>query len=190
MPAWVHEPGYREAKATTALTLLPDILGQDATPFDLRFEDDDGVKHEVAQTVLVSKNPYLLTLGDALGYRTCLDGGELGILVMAVKDSRTIPRAVERLLADPTAQVDGFFQWCAPRFHVSSGDAKVLAGIDGEALQLDAPLRMESRPRGLRVLVPPGTPREVAPPNVALDSRTFKRLWNVAHGRGPDQESV
>ncbi len=40
------------------------------------------------------------------------------------------------------------------------------------------------------LLVPPGTPREVAPPNVALDSRVFKRLWNVAHGRGPDQESV
>ena len=79
----VHEPGYRNAKATTALTLLPDILGQDATPFDFRFEDDDGVKHEVAQAVLVSNNAYLLNSGDPLGYRMCLDGGELGILVMA-----------------------------------------------------------------------------------------------------------
>ena len=59
----VHEPGYRDAKATTALTLLPDILGQDATPFDLRFKDDDGVKHEVAQAVLVSNNAHLLNSG-------------------------------------------------------------------------------------------------------------------------------
>ncbi len=31
-----------------------------------------------------------------------------------------------------------------------------------------------------------GTPHEVAPPNVTLGSETFKRLWNVAHGRDPD----
>ena len=185
----VQEPGYREAKVSTALNLLPEMLGQDATPFDLRFEDEDGAKHEVAQMVLVSNNPYLLTPGDPYGYRTRLDGGELGILVMAVKDSRTIPRAVERLIADPTAAVDGFSQWCAPHFHIRSGDAEVLAGIDGEALQIETPLRFESRPGGLRVLVPPGTPREVAPPNVAFHSNTFKRLWNVAHGREPDQDS-
>ena len=79
---------------------------------------------------------------------------------------------------------------CAPRFNVNSGDAKALAGIDGEALQLDAPLRMESRPRGLRVLVPLGTPREIARRTSHSTPGLSKRLWNVAHGLWPDQESV
>lgn len=186
----ILEPSYRDAKAATALKLLPDMLGEDATPFDLRFEDPEGTKYDFAQLVQISNNPYLLTPGDAFGYRTRLDGGELGVIVLAIKDARALSDGVDRLIADPTARVDGFRQWCAPRFEVDSKDAKVLTGIDGEALQLDAPLRFESRPGGLRVLVPPGTPRQVAPPGIPHGSELFNRLWNVAHGREPDEKSV
>lgn len=184
----VHEPGYRQAKAATAMDLLPDILGEDSLPFDLRFESPDGARHDFAQMLLVSNNPYVLTPGDTFGYRTRLDGGELGIFVMALEDALTIGDVAKLLIADPTAHVDGFMEWCAPRFEVGSGNAGVLAGIDGEALKLTPPLRFESRPGGLRVLVPPGTPRQVAPPKVALGSEVFKRLWNVAHGREPHDD--
>jgi diacylglycerol kinase family enzyme len=186
----ILEPSYRDAKTATALKLLPDMLGEDATPFDLRFEDPDGTKYDFAQLVQISNNPYLLTPDDAFGYRTRLDGGELGVIVLAIKDAGALSDGVDRLIADPTARVDGFRQWCAPRFEVDSGDAKVLTGIDGEALELDAPLRFESRPGGLRVLVPPGTPRQVAPPRIPLGSELFNRLWNVAHGHEPDEKSV
>ena len=186
----VHEPGYREAKAATAIDLLPDILGEDSSPFDLRFESPDGAKHNFAQMLLVSNNPYVLTPGDTFGYRTRLDGGELGIFVMAMEDPLTIGDMAKLLVADPTAHVDGFMEWCARRFEVGSGDAGVLAGMDGEALKLTPPLCFESRPGGLRVFVPPGTPRQVAPPKIALGSDVFKRLWNVAHGREPEDDGV
>jgi diacylglycerol kinase family enzyme len=182
----VHEPGYREAKAETAMNLLPDMLGEDAKPFDLRFKGPDGAKHEFAQMLLVSNNPYVLMPGDGFGYRTRLDGGELGIVLMAVEQAPSIQDVAALVLADPTAETEGFQQWCTLCFEIDSKDAKVLAGIDGEALQLEPPLQFESRPGGLRVLVPPGTPHQVAPPQVALDSDVFKRLWDVAHGRAPD----
>ncbi len=63
----------------------------------------------------------------------------------------------------------------------------MLAGIDGEALKLDAPLRFEFRPGGLRILVPLGTPRQVAPPGIPQGSELFDRLWNVAHRRDPNE---
>ena len=90
------------------MTLLPDILGQDATPFDFRFEDDDGVKHEVAQAVLVSNNAYLLNSGRSAR-------------VPHVPGRRRIghSRHGERLPADPTAQVDVFLK-CSHRASISA----------------------------------------------------------------------
>lgn len=182
----VHEPGYREAKAATAFEVLPDVLGANTPPFDLRVQAPDGTRLEFMQMLLVSNNAYVLTAGDAFGYRTRLDAGELGIVVMGVEEAATIPNVVRLMLSDPTAPVRGFHQWSTSELEVASGDGIVLAGIDGEAVELEPPLLFETRPGALRVLVPPGTPERVAPPEIALGSVTFKRLWNVAHGRAPD----
>ena len=186
----VQEPGYRDAKIATAIDLLPDIFGDDAERFDLRFEDPDGVSHEFAHMLLVSNNAYVLTPGDGLGYRTRMDAGELGVVMLAVENAPSISEMIELIIADPTKRstsTKGFRQWCAPSFTVAS-DSKVLAGVDGEAIELDPPVRFETRPAGLRVLLPPGTPDEVAPPKVALNSDVFRRLWNVAHDRGADDD--
>ena len=48
-------------------------------------------------------------------------------------------------------------QWAAPAFEVES-DRRVAAGIDGEAVQLDPPLRFRTRPAALRVRVAPQHP--------------------------------
>ena len=47
-------------------------------------------------------------------------------------------------------------------------DQPILAGLDGEALTFDSPLKLMIRPRGLRVLVPAGTKPGYVPPREAL----------------------
>src|SRR3954451_2452392 len=56
----VQSPEYRDAKAQTAAAMLPDLVGPDATPLDLRFTGPDGTEHSTAQVILVSNNPYQL----------------------------------------------------------------------------------------------------------------------------------
>ena len=48
-------------------------------------------------------------------------------------------------------------EWTAPTFEVDS-DEPVPAGIDGEALKLDPPLRFRIRPGVLRVRIAPAHP--------------------------------
>ena len=48
-------------------------------------------------------------------------------------------------------------QWTAPAFEIDA-EGPVPAGIDGEAVQLEPPLRFKIRPRALRVRVAPGHP--------------------------------
>ena len=56
----VQSPEYRDAKLRTVIEMLPDLLGPDAEPFDLRFTGPDGAEYRGAQLVLVSNNPYKL----------------------------------------------------------------------------------------------------------------------------------
>src|SRR5207248_10646725 len=56
----VQSPHYRDAKRQTAIHMLPDLLGPDASPLDLRFNGPDGEMHPTAHVILVSNNPYQL----------------------------------------------------------------------------------------------------------------------------------
>ena len=46
----VQSPEYRDAKLKTAAAMLPDMLGPDAEPFDLRFTGPDGERATHART--------------------------------------------------------------------------------------------------------------------------------------------
>jgi hypothetical protein len=48
-------------------------------------------------------------------------------------------------------------QWIAPTFEIAS-ESSVAAGIDGEAIRLDPPLRFRIRPGALRVRIAPQHP--------------------------------
>ena len=54
------EDDYREAKVETTKTLLPEMLGRQAAPFDLQFTTPDGVEVDGAILVMVSNNPYVI----------------------------------------------------------------------------------------------------------------------------------
>jgi diacylglycerol kinase family enzyme len=142
----VQRPGYREAKLHTLLDTVPDVLGPDAAGPNLRWEGPDGSESAVA--ILISNNPYRLGRALGSGTRPRLDGGSLGIAVLVPLVSGPDRAAARRL----TRQ-----QWTAQSFEVQAED-RVAAGIDGEAMYLDPPLRFRSHPAALRVRIAPHHP--------------------------------
>jgi diacylglycerol kinase family enzyme len=139
----VQREGYRDAKLRTIAETMPTVLGAGGDSLDLRFTGADGHEHETSAVVLVSNDPYRLGRAIASGTRPSLDAGVLGITVLGAGAARGDGKHVQ--------------QWSAPSFEVRS-DGPVAAGIDGEALRLDPPLRFRTRPQALRVLIAPQHP--------------------------------
>jgi diacylglycerol kinase family enzyme len=140
----VQRPGYREAKLHTLLDTVPDVLGPDSKPPALSWESADAGESAVA--ILVSNNAYRLGHALGSGTRPRLDQGELGVAVLA---NTGADGASRRKLA--------MRQWTAPEFEIHA-EGPVAAGIDGEAVQLESPLRFTSRPKALRVRIAPAHP--------------------------------
>jgi Diacylglycerol kinase catalytic domain len=126
----VQAPEYRDV-----IEMLPDLLGPDTTPFDLQFSDPGGTTYQWARLVLISNNRYLLDPLRTKGTRGTLDDGTLGVIV--VPDAPPPPHPKE---------------WSTPLFEIHSGSA-IDVGLDGEALQMDPPLRFESLPGALRIRI-------------------------------------
>jgi diacylglycerol kinase family enzyme len=139
----VQSAGYRDAKLRTLADTVPTVLGPGGERLDLRFTGADGREHKTGAVVMVSNDPYRLGRVLGSGTRPRLDAGELGITVAGEDGAGGSKRPVE--------------EWSAPSFEVRS-DGPVAAGIDGEALKLDPPLRFGTRPRALRVLIAPQHP--------------------------------
>jgi diacylglycerol kinase family enzyme len=133
----VQQAAYRDAKLRTLLETTAEVVGPSRAAPELRLVDDLGREHRHPAVVLVSNNPYALDRPVAPGTRPRLDGGELGIVVL----DRPRPRA------DPPARV-----WSATHLAVDA-TASVHAGVDGEAVELDAPLAFVIRPGALRVRI-------------------------------------
>jgi hypothetical protein len=74
----IQSPEYRDAKLSTAASVLPAVLGPEAKPLDLRFRGPDG-DHPDAHLILVSNDPYQLDTIGGMGTRERLDLGVLGI---------------------------------------------------------------------------------------------------------------
>jgi diacylglycerol kinase family enzyme len=140
----VQRPGYREAKLHTLLDTVPDVLGPDSKPPALSW--DSAGPGESAVAILVSNNPYRLGHALGSGTRPRLDQGELGVAVLG---NVSPDGASRRKLATR--------QWTAAEFEIQA-EGPVAAGIDGEAVRLDAPLRFRIRPKALRVRVAPNHP--------------------------------
>src|SRR6266700_2105668 len=149
----VQSPEYRDAKFKTATTMLPELLGPQAAPLDLRFRGPDGTDFPTAHLILVSNDPYQLDHIGGRGTRERLDGGVLGILAARIADAADARRFVTLEAAGQVRRFPGWQEWSAPRFEVGSG-APVEIGIDGEALLMDPPLVFESLPGALQVRLP------------------------------------
>jgi diacylglycerol kinase family enzyme len=149
----VQSPEYRDAKVKTTASMLPDLLGADAVPLDLRFTGPDGAEVPTAQMILVSNDPYQLDHIGGRGTRKSLDDGVLGIVAARIGDANDARQFAALQAAGQIRRFRGWQEWSAPRFEVSSA-APVEIGVDGEALLMDPPLVFESWPAALRVRLP------------------------------------
>ena len=171
----VQHEGYRDAKLRTILDTIPDVLGPSGTGIDMRWSGPAGHEHSGGAAVLVSNNKYRLGRAVGSGTRPRIDDGLLGITV--------IGRPTRGGESSHSAQRP-WREWSAPIFEVDS-DEPIAAGIDGEALVLDAPLRFRIRPGVLRVRIarkhPGASPSAMAPEGVWSG---VLELMRIAVGRG------
>jgi diacylglycerol kinase family enzyme len=139
----VRQSAYRDAKLRTLLETARAALGPGGEIPELDLVDDRGVKHDRPAVVLVSNNPYAPARPFARGGRPTLTSGLLGIIV--------IDEPAEKRRPPGRA-------WRATSLEVAAA-ATLHAGLDGEAVELESPLRFASRPGALRVRLPGSTAR-------------------------------
>jgi diacylglycerol kinase family enzyme len=164
----VQRDGYRDAKLKTILDTLPAVLGPEGDGVDLRWRGPAGERQSGGAAILVSNNLYRLGHAVGSGTRPRIDDGLLGVTVVA---------------APGDGQAGGsrrpWQQWSSPRFEVSAGGS-IPAGVDGEALVLDSPLRFVIRPGVLRVRIarahPGCSPSAAAPDGFWDGARSLVRL--------------
>ena len=164
----VQRRGYRDAKLRTLLDTVPAVLGPKGEGLDLRWTGPDGEEHASGAVILVSNNRYRLGNAVGSGTRPRMDEALLGVTVMG--DSGDGQRQPLR-------------GWTAAAFEVDS-DQAVAAGIDGEAVKLQPPLKFGIRAGVLRVRVAPQHPG--ASPSAALPDGPWAgvdALWRIAIGR-------
>jgi diacylglycerol kinase family enzyme len=152
----VQQPGYREAKSETTKALLPEMLGRTQEPFDLQFTEPDSTDVDGAFLIQVSNNPYVLGATLDAAQRRRLDTGKLGVVAITAASGREAAEVVTLSALGQRRRSRHWHEFTTERFEVQSRSGKAFAGIDGEALELETPLRFEIHPRGLRLLVPKG----------------------------------
>ena len=159
----VQDPGYREAKLRTLRRSARSLLSHSATAPGMSVVDDRGREHTSVAMMLVSNNPYALRRALGRSTRPALDGGCLGVVLVAANggDRTWETPAVTAQTAEPAA-----------------------SAIDGEAVTLDPPLSFATDPGALRVRIsarhPGVSPSGLLPPNPAA---AVPRLARMAAGR-------
>jgi diacylglycerol kinase family enzyme len=163
----VQRSEYRDAKIRTLLDTIPEYGSADTGDHVLEFTGPGGVDGRRATVVMVSNNSYRLGTVIGSGTRPSIDDGKLGIAVAEVTSKEARGRS-------------RFRQWTATSFEVGS-DRPVPAGVDGEALMLEPPLRFTIRPKALRVRIAPqhpGASPSAAAPDGLLDGA--RKLLHIA----------
>jgi diacylglycerol kinase family enzyme len=166
----VQREGYRDAKLRTLLDTVPNVLGPGGSELDLRWTGPGGHEHRSGAAILVSNNRYRLGRAVGSGTRPRIDDGLLGITVAGGPSGRG---EGGRSLQRP------WREWSAPAFDVEA-DGTVPAGVDGEALKLEPPLRFRIRPAVLRVRIarkhPGASPSAMTPDGLWDGARALARI--------------
>ena len=171
----VQREEYRDAKLRTILDTLPEVLGPEGKGLDLRWAGPGESEHSSGAVILVSNNRYRLGRAVGSGTRPRIDDGLLGIAVASAPDKG------RPLIQRP------WQEWTTPAFEVDA-DGPIAAGIDGEAVILDAPLRFRILPATLRVRIAaahPGASPSAAIPEDAWE--TVRALARIAATGTPKQ---
>jgi diacylglycerol kinase family enzyme len=173
------DPAYRQDKLGVAQAKLQAALSDPQLRRALRITPPDEAPLESVVAVVVSNNPYEFARWDRLGQRHRLDTGTLQISVL---DASTLEE-LERLLAGTLLGTIEFrstlHHWTSERLEMGVLGEVVRAGVDGEPITLEAPLRFSVDPGALHVLVPEGSPtsRQVPPLEAGWHAAQTLRRW-------------
>jgi diacylglycerol kinase family enzyme len=152
----VQEESYRDAKVETTRSLLPEMLGRQAEPFDLQFTTPDNERVDGAILVMVSNNPYVIGASPDNAQRRHLDLGRIGVFAVTTSTGSEAARLFAPTALGQRAMSAFWKEFTATEFEVRSRSGTAFAGIDGEALELPTPLRFRIHLQGLTLLVPKG----------------------------------
>jgi diacylglycerol kinase family enzyme len=173
------DPEYRDDKLGVAQAKLQAIFSDPELRRALRITPPDEAPLESVVAVVVSNNPYEFARWDRLGHRHRLDTGTLQVSVL---DASTLDE-LERLLAGTLLGAVEFRpalrHWTSERLEMGVLGERVRAGVDGEPITFDAPLRFSVDPGALRVLVPEDLPaeRQVPPLEAGWHAARTLRRW-------------
>jgi len=177
----VKSADYRAAKLATAGAMLPELLGPDSPPLPIRVTDPEGHELDKVRVVLVSNNPYRLDGLMGVGARAQLDTGQLGVLAIEIGDASDAAALVSLDAAGQVKRYRCWHEWTAGEM-VIEGTGPVAAGVDGESLELTAPLRFTSVPGALRVRVVPWADEGGPSATRTISKDVLGNLWGVAAG--------
>ena len=168
----VQQVDYRATKLRVLLRTVPEVVVPGSSPA-LRWVTPGGRDKDGAAVVLVSNGQYRLGGAAGAGTRPAVDEGVLGITILDPQSSAS---------SGPGGALP-WRQWTSPEFRVDA-DGEVPAGIDGEAVVLEAPVRFRVRPAALRVRIaahhPGASPSAVEPVGAVA---ALRALIRIAAGR-------
>ncbi len=181
--AMVRSEAYRDSKVDTTLATLPQVLGPDSAPFDLRFTGPDGAEHRGAHIIQISNNPYGTTFGGR-GSRPRMDTHQLGVVTLVLAKRGDAAAFLAALASGHPERFGGLSSWATPTFEINS-DVPIEIGLDGETGVMDSPLRFSIRPSPVRVRLPKHA-IGYSPAARSLGCReSLRRLWATAIGTVP-----
>ena len=173
------DPGYRADKLRVAQAKLQAAFFDPGLRRTLRITPPEEDPLESVVAVVVSNNPYEFARWDKFGQRHSLDSGTLQVSVL---DAGTLDE-LERLLVGTLLGAMEFRpalrHWTAECLETGRVGELVRAGVDGEPVTLEAPLRFSADPGALRILLPDKSPtnRQVPPLEAGWHAARTLRRW-------------
>ena len=172
------DPTYRRDKLRVVQTKLQAAFFDPEVRRALRITPPGEAPLEGVVAMVVSNNPYEFSRWDRLGQRQRLDTGTLQVSVL---DASTLDE-LERLLAGTMLGAiklrSALRYWTSESLDMGVLGERVRAGVDGEPITLETPLRFSVDPGALRVLLPDGLPAERQVPTLEAGwhaARTLRR---------------
>jgi len=137
------------AAASALLKVLPKLPS-----LHVRVKADGHVSDWKTHFVFVGNNEYEMNAFNC-GARSRFDRGDLYLYIAKTPSRLGLVGLAFLSLVRDLAQTDHFARWCLAEFTVESHKRVLPVYLDGEVLTLRPPLRYRTRPKDLRVIVPP-----------------------------------
>jgi diacylglycerol kinase family enzyme len=137
------------ATASALFKVLPELHS-----LHVRVKADGQATDWRSHFVFVGNNEYEMS-AFSYGARHRFDSGDLYLYIAKTRTRLGIVGLVLLGLFKDVAKTDHFERWCLPEFTVESRRKNLPVYFDGEVVLMRPPLHYRTRPRDLRVIVPP-----------------------------------